>query len=470
MNYSTYQSPFTWRYGSDEMRQIWSENNKRRLWRRIWLALAKAQADFDLVTPEQVAELQVHAEEINVERALQIEAEIHHDLMAELKVFAEQCPSAGGVLHMGATSMDIEDNADVLRMRESLEILIDELKSLLLALAEKIETWAETPVIAFTHLQPAEPSTLGYRLSSYAQDLLTDMGALSQLKEDLRGKGFKGAVGTAASYVYLLGLENFDRFETRLSELLDLPFYPVTTQTYPRKQDYQILSALSGLGGSLYKFAFDLRLLQSPVIGEMAEPFGKKQVGSSAMPFKRNPIQSEKIDSLARSLAAMPQTAWHNAAHSLLERTLDDSANRRTMLPEAFLICDELLKAVLRVVKDLDVREQIIQQNLQSYAPFAATESLLMAMVKKGADRQVMHEKLRELAQQAWHSVFAGEKNPLKTLLLSDGGIRKYLSAQEIETNMQAETHIGIAPRQAVWVSYKIRQVLQHNVPNGTGL
>lgn len=469
MTFSTYQSPFTWRYGSDEMRRIWSETNKRLLWRRIWVALAQAQSDYGLVTAEQIAELQAHADDVDVERALQIEAEIHHDLMAELKVFAEQCPNAGGVLHMGATSMDIEDNADVLRVRQSLQILQERLRALLLALAEKIETWADTPVMAFTHLQPAEPSTLGYRLSTYAQDLLADWRALQQQGDDLRGKGFKGAVGTAASYVQLLGGENFSAFEARLGELLELPFYPVSTQTYPRKQDYTLLSALAGLGGSLYKFAFDLRLLQSPVIGELAEPFGSKQVGSSAMPFKRNPIQSEKIDSLARALASMPQTAWHNAAHSLLERTLDDSANRRTLLPEAFLTCDELLKATLRIVEGLDVREEIMRRNLADYAPFAATEGLLMAMARKGADRQAMHERLRELAQLAWAKVFAGESNPLSDLLKTDAGIRVYLAEEEIEVLMDVSAHTGIASIQAHKMAAQINQIVKHNVNAQSG-
>lgn len=463
MNFHTYQSPFTWRYGSEEMRRIWSEINKRRLWRQIWTALAQAQSEFGLVAPGQVAELQDNVDNVDVERALEIEAQIHHDLMAELKVFAEQCPGAGGVLHMGATSMDIEDNADVLRMRQSLEMLTEKLRELLEALAEKIETWADTPVMAFTHLQPAEPSTLGYRLSTYAQDLLEDWENFDRLKAALRGKGFKGAVGTAASYVQLLGVDQFDAFEQRLSQLLGLPFYPVSTQTYPRRQDYTLLSVLAGLGGSLYKFAFDLRLLQSPVIGEMAEPFGRRQVGSSAMPFKRNPIRAEKIDSLARSLAAMPATAWGNAAHSLLERTLDDSANRRSMLPEAFLICDELLQVSLQIVKGLDVREQIIRQNLQDYAPFAAAEGLLMAMARRGADRQEMHEHLRQLAQRAWQDLFAGKPNPLPELVLSDETIRGYLSLEEIQVEMEAASHIGIAPRQARWMAQEISQRLKHN-------
>ncbi|MFZ0531558.1 MAG: lyase family protein, partial [Anaerolineales bacterium] len=349
LNYETYLSPYSWRYGSEVMRKIWSEVNKRQLWRKLWVTLAEVQAEYGLARLDQVADLRLHMGEVDMPRAHEIEAEIHHDLMAELKVFAEQSVIGGGILHLGATSMDIEDNADVLRQRESLDLVLVALRELLMIFAEKVETWADLPLIAFTHLQPAEPSTLGYRLAVYAQDLLMDWQTLQATRSKLRGKSFRGAVGTGASYAELIGADNLAEFENRLSERLELPFFVVTTQVYPRKQDYITLCNLASLGASLYKFAFDLRLLQSSPIGELSEPFGKQQVGSSAMPFKRNPINAEKIDSLARLLAQMPRTAWDNAAHSLLERTLDDSANRRTILPESFLICDELLITTKRI-------------------------------------------------------------------------------------------------------------------------
>ena len=354
--YDNYLSPFSWRYAGDEMRQLWSESNKRRIWRRIWLALASTQMEYGLVTSEQVSEISEHVNEIDMVTALTIEAEISHDLMAELKTFAAQCPTAGGILHLGATSMDIEDNADALRLRSGLELLLKSLRNNLLILAEKMEQSYDLPVMGYTHLQPAEPSTMGYRLAVYAQDLLEDWQQLKAVYENIRGKGFKGAVGTAAAYGDLIGMENFQEFEALMSNALKLPFYPVSTQTYPRKQDYQVLSALAGLGASLHKFAFDLRILQIPAIGEISESFGKKQVGSSAMPFKRNPIKAEKLDSLARQLSVYPQIAWHNAANSLLERTLDDSANRRTILPEAFLICDEILAVSGQLIQNLEIR------------------------------------------------------------------------------------------------------------------
>ncbi|MCK5314094.1 MAG: adenylosuccinate lyase [Anaerolineales bacterium] len=459
-DYETYLSPFTWRYGSTAMRRVWSEVNKRRLWREIWLALAETQAEFGLVRAEQVEDLRAHLEEINVGRALEIEAEIQHDLMAELKAFAEQCPLGGGILHLGATSMDIEDNADVLRMRQSLDLVIESLRAVLSLFVDQIERWADTPLMAFTHLQPAEPSTLGYRLAQYAQDLRMDWEDLQKVRSQLRGKGFKGAVGSAAAYAELIGVDRLAEFEKRLSTRLDLPFYPITTQTYPRKQDYQVISALAGLGGSLYKFAFDLRILQSPPIGELSEPFGKKQVGSSAMPFKRNPINAEKIDSLARALAQMPRLAWDNAAHSLLERTLDDSANRRTMLPESFLIADELLRVTQRILKGLQVNQAALAKNLSIYGPFAATERVLMALARAGADRQSAHERLRQHALVAWEAIQSGEPNPLVDRLCADLELLRYLSEKEIRDLMEVSRHVGDAPERARQFATMVREVV----------
>ncbi|MBI3764631.1 MAG: adenylosuccinate lyase, partial [Chloroflexi bacterium] len=381
-SYETFLSPFTHRYGSEAMRRVWSEAHKRRLWRRVWLALAEAECDAGLVSTDQLADLRAHADDVNIERALEIEVEIKHDLMAELRAFAEQCPVGGGVLHLGATSMDIEDNADALRLRDSLDLLNSKLQSLLRSFATQIEKYADTPTIAFTHLQPAEPTTVGYRLAQYGQDLLTDFEEVTRVRRKIRGKGFKGAVGTSASFTALLAGAGMSaaELEARAMTILGLDVYRVTTQTYPRKQDWLALNALAGPAGTLYKFAFDLRFLQSPPIGEWAEPFGAKQVGSSAMPFKRNPIDAEKIDSLARYLAALPRAAWDNAAHSLLERTLDDSANRRIILPEAFLAADELLMTARKLIEGLVVDESAAARNLAAYGVFAGTEQLLMEL------------------------------------------------------------------------------------------
>ena len=427
------------------MRAIWSEEHKRRLWRELWAAMAEAQVEFDLVTPAQVCELKAHVEDVDVSAALELEADIKHDLMAELKVYAGQCPQAGGILHLGATSMDIKDNAEVLRMRQALDILIPKLKELLGKLAEKMDAYADTPVMAFTHLQPAEPTTLGYRLASYAQDFLMDHEALTSMRENIKGKGFKGAVGNAASYVMLYGQDGFQRFESLISRALDLPFFEIATQTYTRKQDYTLLSALAGLAGSAHKFAFDLRLLQSEVIGELGEPFGDGQVGSSAMPFKRNPIMAEKVDSLARALSAAPLTAWNTYANSLLERTLDDSANRRALIPEAFLALDEILQTLLEIVDGLRVDETRMRANLDKFGPFAAVERVLMAAVRRGADRQELHEVLRQLSMQAWEALRQEKANPLIDLVAQDAHVTHWLPAEELRSLFTLDNYTGIA-------------------------
>ena len=462
-DYEKYQSPYSWRYASLEMQKIWSEANKRRLWRRIWIALAEVQLEFGLVRQEQVDELRLRKNEIDVQRALEIESQIQHDLMAEVKTYAEQCHTGGGIIHLGATSMDVKDNAIALQLKDALDLICGECRALLLILSPMMRQLADLPVMAFTHLQPAEPTTLGYRLAQYAQDLLTDFENLQRLRSGLRGKGFKGAVGTSASYAELLGSENLVQFETLLSEKLDLSFYPVTTQTYPRKQEYDILSALAGLGGTLYKFAFDLRILQSPPIGELAEPFGRKQVGSSAMPFKRNPIRSEKIDSLARSLAQFPRLAWDNAAHSLLERTLDDSANRRMMLPEAFLISDELLRVAKSILENLHIDEKAIEKNMAMYGPFAATERVLMALGKAGADRQEMHERLREHSLSAWEAIRNDEANPLVELITSDQEFTRYLSSEQVLKLLDANVYVGDAPQRTSALADQIEGVLRRS-------
>jgi adenylosuccinate lyase len=467
-SHQTYLSPFSWRYGSDEMRQIWSETHKRRLWRRLWVALAEAQQQAGLITQAQVDDLKAHAHEIDVNRAHQIETEIHHDLMAEVKTFAEQCPVGGGIVHLGATSMDIEDNADALRLRESLDLTLTRLASLLGELAALIERWAATPAIGFTHLQPAEPTTLGYRLAQYGFDLLTDLSELRRVRAGIRGKGFKGAVGTSASYQELLrsplsGSQSSitpAQLEAHIMTAIDLEPFPVATQTYPRKQDWLVLNALAGLAGSLYKFAFDLRLLQAPSLGEWAEPFGRKQVGSSAMPFKRNPINAENIDSLARLVATLPRLAWDNAAHSLLERTLDDSANRREMLPTAFLAADEILRRATRLVQGLQVDEAALQRNLEKYGTFAATERVLMAGVKAGGSRQKLHEIIREHSLAAWADIAAGRPNPLPRRLSGEARLTAYLSPEQILSLLDASQYVGDAPERARQLARQIHQTL----------
>ncbi len=461
-DHETFISPFTWRYGSAAMRHIWSEVHKRRLLRRVWVALATAQHEAGLVTAGQLADLRAHQDEIDIERATQIENEIKHDLMAEIKTYAEQCPVGGGIIHLGATSMDISDNVDALRLRESLDLILLALRSLLADLADLIEARADQPCMAFTHLQPAEPTTVGYRLAQYAQDLLIDLDELTHVRAGIRGKGIKGAVGTSASFSELLHDTPFSaaQLEARVMALLGLEAFPVATQTYSRKQDWLVLNALAGLAGSLYKLAFDLRLLQSPPFGEWSEPFGPHQVGSSAMPFKRNPITAEKIDSLARYVATLPAVAWANAAHSLLERTLDDSANRREVLPVAFLAVDEILHSTQRILSGLRIDDRAVARNLEVYGVFAATERLLMAAVKRGADRQAIHECIRVHTLAAWADVQAGRSNSLPERLSAEPALLAYLSADEVLAWLDAGGHVGDAAERARAMAAQVRAVL----------
>ena len=449
--HDTYLSPLTWRYGSEAMRSVWSERHKRLLLRRFWVALAAAQHEAGLVSVEQLADLRAHQEEIDLARAAEIEAEIRHDLMAEIRTYAEQCPVGGGVIHLGATSMDALDNVEVMRLREALALLLDELAWLLRVVKEQIERYASGVCMAFTHLQPAEPTTVGYRLAQYGYDLLVDWGEFQRVYEGARGKGLRGAVGTSASYTQLLEDSGWtaQRLEQRVLAQLGLEAHPVSTQIYPRKQDWMVLNALAGLAQSIYRLAYDVRLLQAPTIGEWSEPFGAKQVGSSAMPFKRNPIDAENLDSLARELAALPRIAWDNAAHSHLERTLDDSANRRSLLPEAFLLADELVRRAARLLKGLVVREDVIARNVAAYGVFAATERVLMEAVKAGGDRQELHEVIREHSLRAWDAVRQGQPNPLAATLRAEPALTQWLLPGEITSLLDASDYAGDAPQRA---------------------
>jgi adenylosuccinate lyase len=460
--HDTFLSPFTWRYGSDAMRSIWSESYKRKLWRRIWVALAEAQRAAGLVNAAQVDDLRKHQDDIDLDRAHEIESQIHHDLMAEIRTYAEQSLIGGGVIHLGATSMDIEDNAEAMRLRESMQLILDYTQKLLMELAKLIEREADHVCMAFTHLQPAEPTTVGYRLAGYAQDLLTDYSALQQALTNIRGKGFKGAVGTAASYSELLSGTGMTpaQMEAQIMEQLELGAFTIATQTYPRRQDWDVINALAGLAMTIYRMAFDMRVLQSPPFGEWAEPFGASQVGSSAMPFKRNPINAENLDSLARYLAALPRVAWDNAAHNLLERTLDDSANRRVFLPEAFLTAEELLIRSTKLVAGLRIDAAGIQHNLDTYGVFAATERLLMEAARNGGNRQDLHEIIREHSLKAWEAIRKGQDNPLANSLSTDPRITQLVKTERVKELLQAQAHIGDAPTRARQIAALIHETV----------
>ena len=442
---------------------MFSERHRFELWRTIWVALAEAQHEAGLVAKEELADLRKHQSDINVERIEEIEADTRHDVVAAIREYAEKAKVGGGKIHLGATSYDIVDNADTMRFKEGLGLLDTKLSKLLEAFAKKIDTYANLTCMGFTHLQPAEPTTVGYRLAFYAQELLIAWKEIHGLLENIQAKGLKGAVGTAASYETLLKETKLtpQQLEETVMNKLGLNPATVTSQVAPRSTDYILLVNLNLVAGALAKFAADVRVLQSAPIGEWSEPFGKSQVGSSAMPFKRNPVSSEKICSLARIVNQLPAVAMENAAHSYLERTLDDSANRRVVIPEAFLAVDEIVLTSQKVLDGLTIHEERITHNLSKYGVFAATEGILMEAVKAGADRQAMHETLRTVSLQAWQKVQAGEDNPLAGLLEHSPEITKFVSAARVRGLLDVSHHIGDAPARAKKLSKQVRAELR---------
>jgi adenylosuccinate lyase len=443
------------------LRSLFSERERRRLWRRVWVALAESQARSGLVTQAELEDLRARAGDVDIEAALEIEAEIGHDLMAEIRVFASQARVGGGKLHLGATSMDVEDTVEIYRMRRALALVGENLGALLRGFAARIVEHADLVCMGYTHLQPAEPTTVGYRLAVYAQDLLVDDAQLRDAYAQLTAKGIRGAVGTSASYDRLLrGTGRTPREQEReVLGVFDVEAREVSTQTYPRKLDYLALSALAGLGASLSKFAADVRVLSSPGFGEVFEPFGRKQVGSSAMPFKRNPVMSERIDSLARLLPAYADVAWQNAATNFLERTLDDSANRRTILPEAFMCADEIVSLARKIVDGLRIDERRIAHNLRTYGPFAGSEAVMMEAAKSGGDRQSLHEAIREAALAAHDALAHGGDNPLAQLLVDDARITALLDPAEVRALLDPSRYVGDAPERARTLAGKIDEL-----------
>ena len=455
----SYQSPFTTRYASNEMRAIWSEIAKRRAWRRVWVCVAEAQTAAGLISAEQMDDLRSQEENIDLKRAAEIEGEIGHDLVAELRTFAEQSLSGGAVLHWGLTSADVQDNAEILRQKAALALLLDRLRSGLLAFAARIEETHDLPVLGYTHLQPAEPTTLGYRLAGYAQDLNNHFDHLLRLHKLLRGKGIRGAVGTAGPFTDMLKHNDVtpEMLEATVMKSLGFEAHLITSQTYPRSQDYDLVSALGGLAASLHKVAFDMRLMQSPGFSVLQEPFGSEQVGSSAMPFKRNPIGAEKICSLAREVSAWTQVAWNNAANQLLERTLDDSANRRSMLPEIFLASDEMLITLIDLIGEFTIDDQARGKLLAEHGPFLALERVLTLAVQAGGDRQKIHEKLRKHSMKAIKALQKGRANPLVDLVAKDQLILKYLQPARIKVLLDSTTYTGLASQRALELANRIR-------------
>lgn len=460
-DFSTFLSPFTWRYGSADMRTVFSEKHKYELWRKIWIALSEAQHQAGLVSKEELADLKKHEKDIDIEKIFELEKETRHDVVAAIKEFAGVAKIGAGKIHLGATSMDIVDNADLIRIKEAFEIIEKKVVVILKLLADKIEQYADFPCLGYTHLQPAEPTTVGYRLSFYAQDLMTAYETIQFVKKIIKGKGIKGAVGTAASYNALLKNKqmNVSQLEEKVMKSLGIEAALITGQVYPRLYDYLVLNSLTMVTAALAKFAGDLRILQSPLYGEWSEPFGKKQVGSSAMPFKKNPISSENICSLSRFVAQFPNVAIENASLSYLERTLDDSANKRIIIAEGFLATDQILETAEKIISGLVINKEKISYNLNQYAPFVASELIMMETVKNGANRQQIHEVLRNISMTAWSEIQKGKTNPMIQLLMSDKLIGHYLSADQLEKLLSVKAHIGNAPDRARLLVKKIKNL-----------
>ena len=460
-DFNNFLSPFSWRYGSSEMRVLFSEKYKRTQWRKIWYALASSQYEYGLISKSELNNIKKFSSSssVNIPRSLAIEKKIRHDLMSEIKTFSTQAKKGGGKIHLGATSMDIEDNADMLIIREALTIILEKTVDCMDLLSKKIKSYNNTVCMGWTHIQPAEPTTLGYRFSLYAQDLFLDIKNIEFILENFAlGKGIKGAVGTSASYQRLLG-KNPQNLENTVMKKLDLKSFLISSQTYPRKVDFLILSALSSLAQSLHKFSIDFRILQSPPFGEFKEPMKKHQVGSSAMPFKRNPMMSERISSLTRYISSFLSVAHSNAANSILERTLDDSANRRIIIPESFLALDECLIIYSKILSGMEISKININKNLNAYGPFALIEPIMMDLSKQGKNRQSLHEEFRKISLKAWDEVELGNPNPLFELISKNKNLSKF--SFNIKNLSDYSKHIGNAPERSLLFQKSISSILK---------
>jgi adenylosuccinate lyase len=441
-----YDNPLVERYASREMVRLWSAQRKFSTWRRLWVALAEAQAELGLdISLAQIAELRAHVDDIPFERAAEWERRLRHDVMAHVHTYGEQCPIAKGIIHLGATSAYVTDNTDLILMRDGLRMLRDRLVGAIDALARFAERYRELACLGFTHFQPAQPTTVGKRACLWCADLLLDLAEMEHRLATLRCRGVKGTTGTQASFLALFGGDHaqVERLDQRVAEKMGFASsLPVTGQTYSRKIDAQILDALAGLGVSAHKMGTDLRLLAGHK--EIDEPFEAEQVGSSAMPYKRNPMRAERMCSLARFVLSLRESAAQTSAVQWLERTLDDSANRRLTLPQAFLACDAVLRIMLNIVPGLVVYPEIIRRHLEHELPFMATENILMAAVRAGGDRQALHEQIRRHSLAAAAEIQQGRDNDLIARLQSD----PQFAGLDFASLLNPREFVGRAPEQ----------------------
>jgi len=442
-----YGNPLITRYASQNMCRLWSERRIHTTWRRLWVALAEAERELGLpITQAQIDELKAAVDDIDFDKAAQYERELRHDVMAHVHTYRDRCPNAGGIIHLGATSCYVTDNTELILIREGLGLLCNRLVAVIDTLATFAAKYRDLPCLGFTHLQPAQPTTVGKRAALWCYDLVLDLEEIEHRLAQLKFRGAKGTTGTQASFLALFEGDHakVEALDRRVAEKMGFAqTYPVTSQTYSRKIDAQVLAVLSGIGQSAHKAGTDLRILQSRK--EMEEPFETKQIGSSAMAYKRNPMRCERMCALSRFAISLAGNGEQTAATQWLERTLDDSANRRLSLPQAFLAIDAVLILYGNVVDGLVVRPKVIDKNLSEELPFMATEEILMAGVRAGGDRQLLHERIRVHSQEAARRVKDdGAANDLMDRLKSDTAF----AGVDLSDALDARRYIGRAPEQ----------------------
>ncbi len=467
---NTYQTPLSTRYASKEMTLLFASQFKYSTWRRLWSALAKAQKNLGLpISSKQVAELENNIDNIDFAACAKYEKESRHEVMAHIYAYGDKCPNAKPIIHLGATSSYVMDNTDLIQMKQGLKLLKSKLVIVIEQLNHFALKYAGEGCLAYTHLQPAQPTTVGKRAALWLQDLVTDFNDLQKLLEELPFLGVKGATGSQASFLSLFHGDHDKVVALDQALATEMGFqntYIIASQTYPRKLDMNVLSVLAGLGASAHKFGNDMRLLAH--MNEMNESFEPNQIGSSAMPYKRNPMKSERVCSLARYLISQWENSAYTASLQWLERTLDDSANRRMSIAESFLTTDSILTLISSILSDITVNSKMIEKNLFKHLPFMATEMILMEAVRKGKDRQEIHEKLRIHSHAASTLIKGGEESDLLQRIANDPSID--LSKEEIDTLMQTKNFVGRSKEQTLeFLKQKIAPLLlMHLSPDRT--
>ena len=465
MSNDRYTSPLSERYASKEMQYIFSPDKKFRTWRKLWIALAETEKELGLdITDEQIEELKAHADDINYDVAKEREKVVRHDVMSHVYAYGKQCPKAKGIIHLGATSCYVGDNTDIILMSEALEIVRKKLINVIAELAKFADEHKNLPTLAFTHFQPAQPTTVGKRATLWMQEFMMDLEDLEYVKGSLKLLGSKGTTGTQASFLELFDgdQETIDKIDPMIAKKMGFETcYPVSGQTYSRKVDTRVVNVLAGIAASAHKMSNDIRLLQH--LKEIEEPFEKTQIGSSAMAYKRNPMRSERIASLSRYVMVDAMNPAITSATQWFERTLDDSANKRLSVPEGFLAIDGILDLCLNVVDGLVVYPKVIEKRLMSELPFMATENIMMDAVKAGGDRQELHERIRELSMEAGRNVKEkGLDNNLLELIAADPAFN--LSLAELQKTMDPAKYVGRAPVQVeAYLNNVVNPMLEAN-------